>query len=136
MNETFEFLKKDSTGKVNFLATINGDAPSCRPFGDPIWFDGKIYIMTNRQKSVAKQIAKNNNACIVAYDKKNWLRLNCKLIDDSDNADAKSAFLKEFDWCKSLGYSLDNPDFQIFYIANAHSAIYDEDGNIAAEYNF
>ena len=44
MYKTFEFLKKKT--KVNFLSTINGDVPSCRPFGDPILFNNKIYVVT------------------------------------------------------------------------------------------
>ena len=48
MEETFKFLKENT--KVNFVSTVNEDKPSCRPFGDPIQFDSKIYIITNRQK--------------------------------------------------------------------------------------
>ena len=66
MNETFKFLKENT--RVNFIATINDDKPSNRPFGDPVLFDNKIYILTNKQKNVSKQIAINNNVCIVAYD--------------------------------------------------------------------
>ena len=33
MKETYKFLKENT--KVNFVATINGDRPSLRPFGDP-----------------------------------------------------------------------------------------------------
>lgn len=48
MKETFDFLKKRT--QVNYVATINGNKPSCRPFGDPILFDNKIYVLTNKQK--------------------------------------------------------------------------------------
>lgn len=34
MKETYEFLKVKT--KVNYVATINGDKPSCRSFGDPV----------------------------------------------------------------------------------------------------
>lgn len=134
MNETFEFLKKKT--QVNFVSTINDGKPSCRPFGDPVLFDGKIYALTNAQKNVAKQIKENNNVCIVAYDGTDWIRINCKFIDDSDNVEAKKAILDEFAWAKEEGYTLDNPDFKIFYIADATSKIYDIDGNILSEYNF
>lgn len=81
MNETYIFFKEKT--KVNFVSTVNGDKPRCRPFGDPILFDNKIYVITNKQKNVSKQIAENNNVCIVAYDNENWIRINCQLIDDS-----------------------------------------------------
>jgi len=134
MKETFEFLKKRT--QVNYVSTINGNKPSCRPFGDPVLFDNKIYVLTSKQKNVSKQIAINNNVCIVAYDEKNWIRINCQLIDDSNNIDAKKAIINEFDWAEDAGYTLDNPDFQTLYIANADVTIYDEDGEILENYSF
>jgi uncharacterized pyridoxamine 5'-phosphate oxidase family protein len=134
MEETFEFLKIKT--QVNYVTTINGDKPSCRPFGDPILFDNKIYVLTNKQKNVSKQIAKNNNVCIVAYDDENWIRINCKLIDDSNNIEAKKAVINEFDWAVEAGYTLDNPDFQVLYISDADSTIYNSDGDVLANYKF
>ena len=134
MKETYNFLKEKTN--VNFVATINGDKPSLRPFGDPFLYDNKIYVITNKQKNVSKQIAINNNVCIVAYDEENWIRINCELIDDSENIEAKKAALKEFDWAEEAGYTLDNPDFQILYMANVESVIYDEEGNEKEKYNF
>lgn len=134
MKETFEFLKKRT--QVNYVSTIDGNKPSCRPFGDPVLFDNKIYVLTNKQKNVSKQIAMNNNVCIVAYDGENWIRINCQLIDDSNNIDAKKAIINEFDWAEEAGYTLDNPDFQALYIANADVTIYDEYGNVISCHKF
>lgn len=134
MKETFEFLKEKT--KVNYVATLNGDKPSLRPFGDPILFNNKIYVITNKEKEVSKQIEQNNNVCIVAYDEENWIRINCKLIDDSNNMDAKKAVIDEFDWAIEAGYTLDNPNFQVLYLSNITSTIYDEDGNIINTYKF
>lgn len=134
MFETFKFLKENT--KVNYLSTINNDIPSCRPFGDPILFNNKIYVLTNKEKNVSKQIAINNNVCIVAYDNENWIRINCKLIDDSNNIEAKKAIIEEFDWAIDAGYTLDNPNFQILYLAEAEANIYNEDGDILNVYNF
>lgn len=134
MNETYKFLKENTN--VNFVATINEDKPSLRPFGDPFMFDDKIYVLTNKKKNVSKQIAKNNNVCIVAYDEINWIRINCELIDDSENVEAKKAIIKEFDWAEEAGYTLDNPNFQILYMKNVYSTIYNEDGEIISQYDF
>ena len=43
--------------------------------------------------------------------------------------EAKKAILEEFDWAIEAGYTLDNPNFQILYMNDADSTIYDEDGN-------
>ena len=134
MNETYKFLKENT--QVNYVSTINEGKPSCRPFGDPILFNGKIYVITNKHKNVSKQIEKNNNVCIVAYDDENWIRINCQLIDDSGNIDAKKAVINEFDWAIEAGYTLDNPEFQILYMANAEAIIYDEEGEILETYKF
>ena len=134
MEKTFDFLKNKTD--VNYVATIDGDRPSLRPFGDPVLFDGKIYAMTNAKKNVAKQITANNKVCIVAYDGENWIRINCKMIDDSDNMEAKKAILDEFEWAKDFGYTLDAPDFKIFYLADVDAKIYDVSGKVLVEEKF
>lgn len=134
MNETFKFLKENT--QVNFLATIDGNKPSLRPFGDPFLYDGKIYVITNKKKNVSKQIALNNNVCIVAYDDENWIRINCQLIDDSDNVAAKKKAIQEYDWAEAAGYTLDNPNFQILYLSNVSAVLYDEEGHQIHAYTF
>jgi len=134
MKKTYKFLKENT--QVNFVATINGDKPSLRPFGDPFTYDNKIYVLTNKQKNVSNQISQNNNVCIVAYDNSNWIRINCKLVDDSNNIQAKKAALQEFEWAEEAGYTLDNPNFQILYMAEVDSTIYDEDGEVLDKFEF
>lgn len=134
MNETYRFLKENT--QVNYVSTINGDKPSCRPFGDPVLFNNKIYVLTNKQKNVSKQIEKNNNVCIVAYDGEVWIRINCKLIDDSNNIEAKQAIINEFPWTIETGYTLDNPDFQILFIKDADVIFSNSEGEILKEYSF
>ena len=134
MKETFKFLKENT--KVNYVATINGDKPSLRPFGDPIMFDNKIYVLTKKNKNVSKQIAINNNVCIVAYDGKNWIRINCELIDDSDNIEVKNAIIDEFDWAIDDGFTLDNPDFQVLYMKNVEATIYDDNSEVVSTHSF
>lgn len=52
------------------------------------------------------------------------------MIDDSNNLGAKQVILDEFDWAEEAGYTLDNPDFQIFYLANASATLANSDGDI------
>lgn len=135
MEETFKFLK---SLEVNFLATKSGEGVSCRPFGDPVKFNDKIYILTHAHKSVAKQIAADNHICAVAYnpEQNQWLRIFCQAIDDSNNIDAKQAIIDEFDWAEVAGYTLDNPDFKCYYLANAKAELRDCEGDLIAEYTF
>lgn len=135
MEETFKFLK---SLEVNFLTTKSGEGVSCRPFGDPVKFNDKIYILTHAHKSVAKQIAADNHICVVAYnpEQNQWLRIFCQAIDDSNNIDAKQAIIDEFDWAEAAGYTLDNPDFKCYYLANAKAELRDCEGDLIAEYTF
>lgn len=130
MEEVFNFLKHKT--QVNFVATIAGDKPSLRPFGDPVLFDGKIYMLTHKSKQVYQQLQANPHVCIVAYDEPSdtWLRVHAKAIDDSDNTSAKQAIINEFDWATDAGYTLDNPDFAALYLAEASAEIRDSDGAI------
>ena len=50
--------------------------------------------------------------------------------------DAKKAIINEFDWAEEAGYTLDNLDFKVFYLAKVNSTIYDIDGNIKGKYSF
>ena len=134
MEKTFDFLK--NRVEYYFLATIDGDKPSCRPFGATIVFDGKIYMMSHAGKKVANQLEVNNNACIVAYDGDAWIRINCKMIDDSDNIEAKKALINEFEWAEMAGYTIDAPDFKVYYLADADSTIYDEEGGVLEREQF
>lgn len=135
MQEVFDYLK---ALEVNFLATRDGEGVSCRPFGDPVKFDNKIYMLTSAHKSVAKQLAANDHVCIVAYnpEKENWLRIFCEAIDDSENTAAKQAIIDEFDWAEEAGYTLDNPEFKCYYLANAKAEIRDSEGEVLASYEF
>ena len=78
-------------------------------------YDGKIYVITSKHKEVSKQIAENNNFCIVAYDDENWIRINCQLIDDSNNVAVKQAIINEFDWLSKQDILLIIQTFK-FYI--------------------
>lgn len=56
MNEVYKFLKENT--KVNYVSTINDGKPSCRPFGDPIMHNGKIYVITNKHKMSQNKLKK------------------------------------------------------------------------------
>lgn len=135
MEEVFNYLK---SLEVNFVATRNGDGVSCRPFGDPVKFDGKIYMLTHAEKDVAKQLAADNHICIVAYnsEKESWLRVFCEAVDDSDNVAAKQAIIDEFDWAEEAGYTLDSPSFKCYYLRGAKAEVRDSEGKVLASYEF
>ena len=63
MNEVLKFLQDCGTF---FIATVDGDKPEVRPFGAAIEYEGKICLITNKQKAVYKEIMANPNVAITA----------------------------------------------------------------------
>ena len=64
MEEVFELLKKIGT---YYLATVDGNKPRVRPFGTVDLYNGKLYIQTGKKKDVSKQIEKNPNVELCAF---------------------------------------------------------------------
>lgn len=136
MEEVFEFLKKRT--QVNYVATVCGDKPDLRPFGDPVWFRGKIYMLTSKTKNVYRQMMANPHVCIVAYDEKTdeWIRIRCEVVDDSDNEAAKRAIMAEFDWAEDAGYTLGNPDFAALYVGTGEAELKNSEGEVLKKYSW
>ena len=68
MKKIYEYLKNCGTF---YLATVKGDKPQVRPFGAVCEFEGKLYIVTNNQKDVYKQMKANPNVAICGMYKGN-----------------------------------------------------------------
>lgn len=135
MEKTIEFFNNCS--EVIYLATINGDRPSLRPFGTPILVDGVFYSMSHEGKDVVNQLKQNSKVCVVASNQQEqWIRIDCDLVDDSSNIEVKKAMIEKFEWAEMAGYTLDNPDFKVFRWNNAKSIVHDIEGDIIAEENF
>ena len=80
MKEIIEYLKNNP---IFYIATCEGDQPRVRPFGAVAEFEGKLYIVTNNQKKVYKQILNNPKIEISTMGKDGtWLRLEGKVIRD------------------------------------------------------
>lgn len=55
---------------------------------------------------------------MVVYDDEKWIRINCELVDGSENIKIKQTVIDEFDWSIETNYTLDNPEFQVLYMTN------------------
>jgi len=107
MKEVYEFLK---SAKVYYLATVDGDKPRVRPFGTIEIFEDKLYIQTGKKKDVYKQIEKNNNVEICAFNEGKWIRISTKLIAD-DRLEPKKDMLDK------------NPELRAMYDENDDNTI-------------
>ena len=119
MNKAVEFLTACQTF---YVASAEGNQPRVRPFGAVAEFNGKIYICTNNQKNVFKQIQSNPKIeiCGVAPDGR-WIRIIADAIADPDT-EAKAAMLQTNPVLKNM-YSLGDGIFEVLYLKDAEAVI-------------
>lgn len=114
MKETMEFLKKAGTF---YLATCQGDQPRVRPFGALCEFEGKLYLITNNQKEVYKQIMANPKVELSAMAEGKWIRLSGELVRDP-RREAKKAMLDANPGLRGM-YNEDDGIVEVLYLQNA-----------------
>jgi len=118
MNKITEFLNQSGTF---YLSTVEYNMPRVRPFGAVVEYDGKIYICTNNQKNVFKQILVNPNIEISSMVGDKWIRLEGKLIVD-ERIEAKEAMLESNPSLRSM-YNENDGIFEVLYFTEATAKI-------------
>lgn len=119
MEEVFELLKKIGT---YYLATVDGDKPKVRPFGTVDLYNGKLYIQTGKKKDVSKQIEKNPNVELCAFQDGVWVRVAGKLVND-DSREAKKHMLDNYPNLRGM-YNEDDDNTQVLYFEDGVATIY------------
>lgn len=119
MEEVFELLKKIGT---YYLATVDGDKPRVRPFGTVDLYNGKLYIQTGKKKDVSKQIEKNPNVELCAFQDGVWVRVTGKLVND-DSREAKKHMLDNYPNLRGM-YNEDDDNTQVLYFEDGVATIY------------
>ncbi len=118
MNEALEFLKNCGTF---YLATVEGDQPRVRPFGAVCEFEGKLYIITNNQKDVYKQMIANDKVEICGMYNGQWIRIAAAAKLD-DRREARVAMLEANSDLSGM-YSADDNLMVVLYLENATATI-------------
>ena len=119
MEEVFELLKKIGT---YYLATVDGNKPRVRPFGTVDLYNGKLYIQTGKKKDVSKQIEKNPNVELCAFQDGVWVRVAGKLVND-DSREAKKHMLDNYPNLRGM-YNEDDDNTQVLYFEDGVATIY------------
>ena len=114
MREVYDFLKAYQT---YYIATVDGDQPSVRPFGTINIFEGQLYIQTGHVKKVAKQIAANPKVEICAFDGKAWVRVEATLVEDP-RIEAKKSMLDAYPQLRSM-YDEKDVNTAVYFLTNA-----------------
>lgn len=118
MKETYDFLKNAGTF---YIATMDEDKPRVRPFGVVNIFEDKLYIQTGKKKKVSKQMEKNNNIEICAFNEGKWIRVEAKAIED-DRREARVSMLEANPILKSM-YDADDGNTEVLYLKDATATI-------------
>lgn len=119
MKEVLEFLKES---KTYYLATVDNNEPRVRPFGTINLFEDKLYIQTGKSKDVYKQIEKNNNVEICAFNNGRWIRVTGKLIPDN-RVEAKKSMLDNYPELRGM-YSEFDDNTIVLYFESFKAVIY------------
>lgn len=119
MKEIYDYLKKSGT---YYLATVDGDQPRVRPFGTIDIYDGKLYILTSKDKKVAKQIETNPRIELSAMVGEDWIRVEAEAYVD-DNVEAQKHMLEEYPSLKST-YAAGAPNTGLYELKNGTATFY------------
>ena len=119
MNEVKDYLKNSG---MFFIATIDGDKPRVRPFGVAEIYEDRLYIQTGKRKDVFKQIEKNNNVEICAFNNGTWIRIEGSLVLD-DRVEVKKYLLDQNPELRSM-YNENDDNTAALYFENGKATIY------------
>lgn len=84
-----------------YLATSEDGQPHVRPFGAVCEYEGKLYIVTNNQKKVYRQMLRNPKVEICGMNKGRWIRVEGEVELDG-RREARLAIRKRSVFAKSL----------------------------------
>ncbi len=119
MKGAYNFLRNCGTF---YLATEENGQPRVRPFGAISDFEGKLYIETNNQKKVYRQLKKNGKVEICGMNEGRWIRIEGTVKEDL-RREARVAMLEDNPSLKKLA-SPDNGTMTVFYFENGTATIY------------
>ncbi len=119
MEEIYEFL--NACGDY-FLATCDDGQPRVRPFGTVNIYNGRLYILTGKAKSVSRQLHKNPKLEICAMKDGKWMRVEATAAEDDDR-EARVSMLEAYPNLKAI-YSPDDGNTEVWYLRNVTATLY------------
>ena len=120
MNKATEYLKSCGTF---FLATDEDGQPHVRPFGAVCEFEGKLYIVTNNQKKVYRQMKQNGRVEICGMYKGTWIRVEGEVKEDT-RREARVAMMDDNTAALRSMYTVDDNLITVFYFTHGTATIY------------
>lgn len=93
MSKVYEFIKDC---ECFYVATINNEFPTVRPFGAIMEADGNFYIATHDGNEAHKQLRANGNVQIIAKksNTREWVRIT-GIAEECNDLELKKQFMLE-----------------------------------------
>jgi len=120
MNEVLNYLKESG---VFYLGTVDNGQARVRPFGAIAEFEGKLYIVTSKQKNVYRQMQNNPKIEITSMNKDTWIRIEAEAISD-ERREARVKMMEDNKDALSKMYSVDDQLMEVLYLQKATAMIY------------
>ena len=120
MNEATQYLQNCGTF---YLATVEGDQPRVRPFGAVCEYEGKLYITTNNQKDVYRQMMTNGKVEICGMYKGTWIRVE-GIVKEDTRREARVAMMDANTAALSSMYNVDDNLMTVFAFESGKATIY------------
>jgi len=118
MREVLEYLKECG---VFYVATNEQGQPRVRPFGVVADFEDKLYISTNNQKDVFKQMQVNPKIEISGMKNGTWIRVEAIVVRDN-RKEAREKMLADNPSLEEM-YAADDGKMEVLYLQNATATI-------------
>jgi len=118
MREVLEYLKECG---VFYVATNEQGQPRVRPFGVVADFEDKLYISTNNQKDVFKQMQENPKIEISGMKNGTWIRVEAIVVRDN-RKEAREKMLADNPSLEEM-YAADDGKMEVLYFQNATATI-------------
>lgn len=68
-----------------YIATVDGDQPHVRPFGQLLGYQGGVYLNTGNTKNVYKQMKANPKVELCAFAKGAIVRVTARAVESDDS---------------------------------------------------
>jgi len=118
MREVLEYLKECG---VFYVATNEQGQPRVRPFGVVADFEDKLYISTNNQKDVFKQMQENPKIEISGMKNGTWIRVEAIVVRDN-RKEAREKMLADNPSLEEM-YAADDGKMEVLYLQNTTATI-------------
>lgn len=120
MDEILAYLRK---GHAFYLATVDTDGnPHVRPFGAVSGFEGKLYLVTGKDKRSYAEMKQHPQVELCTMNLGDWIRVE-GCVEEDDRREARAAMLEQNKAQLSGLYQADDENMAVFRFVSGQAVI-------------